>query len=67
MVQKGSVPWSSIGKVGDIILLGNITVPQQSQPGKMFQAVDSITVKVQNFAKNVEQNYNNFLRKFNQW
>jgi sporulation protein YlmC with PRC-barrel domain len=31
---EGSVPWSSIGKVGDIILLGTKTVPQVNQPGK---------------------------------
>ncbi len=31
---EGSVPWSSIGKVGDIILLGNISTPQVNQPGK---------------------------------
>ncbi len=31
---EGSVPWSSIGKVGDIILLGNIAIPQVNQPGK---------------------------------
>ncbi len=32
--MEGSVPWNSIGKVGDIILLGNVTVPQINQPGK---------------------------------
>ena len=31
---EGSVPWSSIGKVGDIILLGKTTPPQVNQPGK---------------------------------
>jgi sporulation protein YlmC with PRC-barrel domain len=31
---EGSVPWSSIGKVGDIILLGKTTSPQVNQPGK---------------------------------
>jgi len=31
---EGSVPWSSIGKVGDIILLGKTTLPQVNQPGK---------------------------------
>ena len=31
---EGSVPWSSIGKVGDIIQLGNTAVPQANQPGK---------------------------------
>ena len=32
--SEGSVPWNSIGKVGDIILLGNVSVPQVNQPGK---------------------------------
>ena len=32
--EEGSIPWSSIGKVGDIILLGNVAVPQGNQPGK---------------------------------
>ncbi|HUT05414.1 MAG TPA: PRC-barrel domain-containing protein [Nitrosopumilaceae archaeon] len=31
---EGSVPWSSIRKVGDVILLGNVTVPQVNLPGK---------------------------------
>ena len=31
---EGSVPWSSIGKVGDVILLGNVSVPPASEPGK---------------------------------
>lgn len=31
---EGSVPWSSIGKVGDVILLGNVSVPAASEPGK---------------------------------
>jgi len=31
---EGSIPWSSIGKVGDIILLGEVTLPQVNQPGK---------------------------------
>jgi len=31
---EGSVPWSSIGKVGDVILLGTAPVPQVIQPGK---------------------------------
>ena len=31
--SEGSVPWNSIGTVGDIILLGNATV-QGNQPGK---------------------------------
>ena len=31
---EGSVPWSSIGKVGDIILLGKTTPLQVNQPGK---------------------------------
>ncbi len=31
---EGSVPWSSIGKFGDVILLGAKTVPQVNQPGK---------------------------------
>jgi sporulation protein YlmC with PRC-barrel domain len=31
---EGRVPWSSIGKVGEIILLGNIGMPQVNQPGK---------------------------------
>ena len=31
---EGSVSWSNIGKVGDVILLGNIAVPQVNQPGK---------------------------------
>ena len=31
---EGSVPWSSIGKVGDIIQLGNMAGPQANQPGK---------------------------------
>ena len=31
---EGSVPWNSIGKVGDIIQLGNTAVPQANQPGK---------------------------------
>ncbi len=31
---EGSVSWSSVGKVGDIILLGKTTVPQVNQPGK---------------------------------
>jgi sporulation protein YlmC with PRC-barrel domain len=31
---EGSVPWNSIGKVGDIILLGKTTVPQVNQSGK---------------------------------
>ncbi len=33
---EGSVPWNSIGKVGDIIQLGNTVVPQANQPGKCF-------------------------------
>jgi sporulation protein YlmC with PRC-barrel domain len=32
--SEGSVPWNSIGKVGDVILLGNVAVPQVNQPGK---------------------------------
>jgi len=32
--EEGSIPWSSIGKVGDIILLGNVALPQVNQPGK---------------------------------
>ena len=32
--SEGSVPWNSIGKVSDIILLGNTTAPQVNQPGK---------------------------------
>jgi sporulation protein YlmC with PRC-barrel domain len=31
---EGSVPWSNIGKVGDVILLGNASVPKVSEPGK---------------------------------
>ncbi|MFZ8908222.1 MAG: hypothetical protein ACO2Y5_03815 [Nitrosopumilaceae archaeon] len=31
---EGSVPWSSIGKVGDVILLGNVSVPTANEPGK---------------------------------
>lgn len=32
---EGSIPWNSIRKVGDVILLGNpITSPQSPQPGK---------------------------------
>ncbi|MFB5608732.1 MAG: zinc-ribbon domain-containing protein [Nitrosarchaeum sp.] len=32
---EGSIPWNSIRKVGEVILLGNPTVvPQPSQPGK---------------------------------
>ncbi len=31
---EGSVPWSSIGKVGDVILLGNVTVAEANEPGK---------------------------------
>jgi len=31
---EGSVPWSSIGTVGDVILLGNKSAPQEIQPGK---------------------------------
>ncbi len=34
---EGSVPWNKVGKVGDIILLGNPSEPpvaQASQPGK---------------------------------
>ena len=31
---EGSVPWSSIGKVGEIILLGNVSSAQPSLPGK---------------------------------
>jgi len=32
--SQGSIPWSSIGKVGDVILLGNITTGPVKQPGK---------------------------------
>jgi sporulation protein YlmC with PRC-barrel domain len=32
--SEGSVPWSSIGKVGDVILLGKSTAPPVNQPGK---------------------------------
>jgi sporulation protein YlmC with PRC-barrel domain len=32
--SEGSVPWSSIGKIGDIILLGNVSTPQVQQHGK---------------------------------
>jgi sporulation protein YlmC with PRC-barrel domain len=32
--EEGSIPWSSIGKVGDIILLGSVAEPQVNQPGK---------------------------------
>lgn len=32
--SEGSVPWSNIGKVGDIILLGQIASPQVNEPGK---------------------------------
>ena len=31
---QGSVPWSSIGKVGDVILLGSISSAPLKQPGK---------------------------------
>jgi sporulation protein YlmC with PRC-barrel domain len=31
---EGSIPWSSIGKVGDVILLGKVSVPQANQLGK---------------------------------
>ena len=31
---EGSVPWNSVGKVGDIILLGNVTSAPAPQPGK---------------------------------
>ena len=31
---EGRVPWSNIGKVGDVILLGKIAVPQENQLGK---------------------------------
>ncbi|MDH3676870.1 MAG: zinc-ribbon domain-containing protein [Nitrosopumilus sp.] len=31
---EGSVPWNSIGKVGDVILLGNVAAPQDNPPGK---------------------------------
>ncbi|MFB5621446.1 MAG: PRC-barrel domain-containing protein [Candidatus Nitrosomaritimum yanchengensis] len=31
---EGSIPWNSIGKVGDVILLGNVSVPKASEPGK---------------------------------
>lgn len=31
---EGSIPWSSIGKVGDVILLGNVSVPKVNEPGK---------------------------------
>ena len=31
---EGSIPWSSIGKVGDVILLGNVSVPKANEPGK---------------------------------
>ena len=32
---QGSIPWSSIGKVGDVILLGNVSAPiPEKQPGK---------------------------------
>ncbi|MDH3617897.1 MAG: PRC-barrel domain-containing protein [Nitrosopumilus sp.] len=31
---EGSVPWSSIGKVGDIILLGKVIAPEVNQIGK---------------------------------
>ncbi len=32
--SEGSVPWSGIGKVGDIILLGSTSMPQVPQLGK---------------------------------
>ena len=32
--SQGSIPWNSIGKVGDIITLGNVSAPQATQPGK---------------------------------
>ncbi|MEJ2260690.1 MAG: zinc-ribbon domain-containing protein, partial [Nitrosopumilaceae archaeon] len=32
--NEGSVPWNSIGKVGDVILLGNVSVPKVDEPGK---------------------------------
>lgn len=31
---EGSVPWSSVGKVGDVILLGNVSNVPPPQPGK---------------------------------
>ena len=31
---EGSIPWSSIRKVGDVILLGTVTVPKANEPGK---------------------------------
>ncbi len=31
---EGSIPWSEIGKIGDIILLGKLPIPQGNQPGK---------------------------------
>jgi len=31
---EGSIPWNSIGKVGDVILLGNVSVPKANEPGK---------------------------------
>ena len=34
---EGSISWNSIGKVGDIIILGNAPVPQVSQSGKCAQ------------------------------
>jgi sporulation protein YlmC with PRC-barrel domain len=37
---EGSVPWNSIGKVGDIILLGKTTVPKVNEPGKCSSVVD---------------------------
>jgi sporulation protein YlmC with PRC-barrel domain len=32
--SEGSVPWNSIGKVGDVILLGKPVAPQATTPGK---------------------------------
>ena len=32
--SEGSVPWSSVGKVGDVILLGSVSSAPAAQPGK---------------------------------
>lgn len=32
--SQGSIPWSSIGKVGDVILLGSLATKPARQPGK---------------------------------
>lgn len=31
---EGSIPWNSIGKVGDVILIGNAPNSEENQPGK---------------------------------